>query len=127
MADGNTATHVDPYPETTTPTATPPRPAAGANPATPTPATTPRSAPAAARGGAPAAASATKPPGITLPDGTRVSLDGIVWGEAPIAMLNGRLMSAGERLGSYTLARIEQQRVTLLGDDGRTYVLELAR
>ncbi|MGE5233103.1 MAG: hypothetical protein ACM3OB_03245 [Acidobacteriota bacterium] len=110
LAQRNATVPVDPYPATTPTAATPLRPA---------PATAP--IPPATRD------ADTKASAVQLPNGTRVTLDGIVWGDAPIAMLNGRLMSAGERLGSYTLARIEQRRVTLLDDNGKTYVVDLVR
>ena len=110
LAQRNAAAPVDPYPATT-----------------PAMAQTPRPAPASAPAPPPTRDGDTKASGVQLPNGTRVTLDGIVWGDAPIAMLNGRLMSAGERLGNLTLARIEQRRVTLLDDNGKTYVVDLVR
>lgn len=98
----------------------------------PTPVAEPAAPAVPEKRAAPVALSAPPSPkpaaeGLRLADGSAVTLDGIVWGDSPIAMLNGRLMGVGERLGIFTLTRIEARRVILTDERGSTHILDLGR
>jgi hypothetical protein len=60
---------------------------------------------------------------VTLPDGTKIELGGIVWSETdPRALVNDRIMAVGGYVEGYTLAKIEEDRITL-EKDGETLVV----
>jgi hypothetical protein len=52
----------------------------------------------------------------TLPGGTKIELDGIVYSETnPVALIDGRVLAPGAVVGDFQLVRIEQSRVQLRG------------
>jgi hypothetical protein len=60
---------------------------------------------------------------VTLPGGTKIELGGIVWSETePRALVNDRIVGVGAYVEGYTLAKIEEDRITL-EKDGATLVL----
>jgi hypothetical protein len=60
---------------------------------------------------------------VTLPGGAKIELGGIVWSETePRALINDRIVGVGGYVEGYTLAKIEEDRITL-EKDGATLVL----
>jgi len=61
----------------------------------------------------------------TLPGGTKIALDGIVYSETnPVALIDGRVVAPGGSVGDFQLVRVEQNRVELRGA-GRTIWISL--
>jgi len=58
----------------------------------------------------------------TLPSGAKISLDGIISGAIPLAMLNGRMIGIGEFVGDCALIKIEPRRVQLRCPSGTLWV-----
>jgi len=128
------------------PTPTTPVPAAGSPEPVrvrPTRAPRPTAAPApAGEGGEGASAEAAPPPptpaprpsgpladgrtyagSLTLPNGNRIELGGIVWSETePRALLNDRILAVGSYVEGFVVAGIEENRVALEKDGVRIYV-----
>ncbi|HTY42816.1 MAG TPA: hypothetical protein VMH79_13155 [Thermoanaerobaculia bacterium] len=107
------------------PAAGTPRPRATRAPKPPQEAGAPVAAPPAP--GKPAAAAPvggkTYAGGVTLPDGGKIELGGIVWSESePRALLNDRVLGIGAYVEGYVLVRIEEDRV-VLDKDGATLTL----
>jgi hypothetical protein len=60
---------------------------------------------------------------VTLPGGRRLELEGIVYSETnATAVINGHILSEGASVEGFTVARIEESRVTLSGN-GLTFYL----
>jgi len=60
---------------------------------------------------------------VTLPGGAKIELGGIVWSETdPRALVNDRIVGVGAYVEGYTVAKIEEDRITL-EKDGATLVL----
>ncbi len=60
---------------------------------------------------------------LTAPNGSRVELGGIVYSEtSPVALLNGRVLPVGGVIEGLTIAGIEENRVTLRGEDVTVYL-----
>jgi hypothetical protein len=60
---------------------------------------------------------------VTLPGGARIELGGIVWSETePRALVNDRIVGVGGYVEGYTIAKIEEDRITL-EKDGATLIL----
>ncbi|HTR02705.1 MAG TPA: hypothetical protein VMN82_05870, partial [Thermoanaerobaculia bacterium] len=65
----------------------------------------------------------TYPGSVTLPDGGRIELGGVVWSESePRALLNDRVLGVGAYVEGYSVLRIEEDRV-VLEKDGATLTL----
>ncbi|KAB2951499.1 MAG: hypothetical protein F9K18_14500 [Thermoanaerobaculia bacterium] len=59
----------------------------------------------------------------TLDGGAEIRLGGIAWSSvAPLAYLNGQLLSVGESVSGWRVERIERERVVLAGDGGRIVI-----
>jgi hypothetical protein len=83
---------------------------------------------------APPPPSAPRPPGpivsgrtyagsVTLPGNARIELGGIVWSEAePRALLNDRILGTGGYVEGFTVAKIDEDRVTLEKDGVTIYL-----
>jgi hypothetical protein len=55
---------------------------------------------------------------VTLPEGARIELGGIVWSETePRALLNDRILGVGAYVEGFTVGSIETERVELRKDD----------
>ena len=59
------------------------------------------------------------------PGGLR--LTGIIWGEAPLAFVNGKLVGVNEAVDGVSVVRIEPERITVADDQGERRVIELYR
>lgn len=106
--------------ETAPPPALPPAAAPQPAPASPAPEALPEPAPEPI----PAPAAPAAAPGVyyreaPLPGGGKLELRGIAFsGTQPTALVNDRVMVAGESVEGYTLVKIEPKRVELQGPDG---------
>jgi len=61
----------------------------------------------------------------TAADGRTLSLGGIAWSDSgPFALVNGRVLAAGERIEGFQVTEIQREWVRL-EDDGETIVLRL--
>ena len=57
------------------------------------------------------------------PNGSKIELGGIVYSEtSPVALLNGRVLPVGGVIEGLTIAGIEENRVTLRGEDVTVYL-----
>ncbi|MDH3746450.1 MAG: hypothetical protein OES47_15235, partial [Acidobacteriota bacterium] len=55
-----------------------------------------------------------------------VRLEGIAWSsDRPFALVNGRVVGAGDHIESLTITKVERRRILLQDDGGSTYVLQL--
>jgi cytoskeletal protein RodZ len=106
-----------------------PAPAAKSEPASPQPARVAEkrpAPPAEERPNASAPAESRNPRGlangrtyvgeVAIPDGGKVTLEGIVWSEAnPVALINGKVLPPGGIVEEFTIASIQPDRVELKG------------
>jgi hypothetical protein len=61
---------------------------------------------------------------ISLPNGAKIQLDGIVFSDAnPVALLNGRVIAPGASIEGMTVARVEPDRVELQGQGVTVFLL----
>ncbi len=60
---------------------------------------------------------------VALPNGHKLELRGIAFSDTqPVVLINGKVLSPGEAVEGYTVAAIEQGRVTLKGGTGTLYL-----
>ena len=61
---------------------------------------------------------------ISLPNGAKIELDGIVFSDTnPVALLNGRVIAPGGSIEGMTVARVEPDRVELQGNGVTVFLL----